>query len=167
MSCLPAYGRERDPLSKVYDAITRAQRKRDAAYGDGGSLRDRLPKPIPKPRSAGAAEIRPLPAEAWEELDLQSTASPGGASTALVEEFASLQVAVDALDDRLSAEVVEREAKLLAEIRVGMRGLEISLQRRMAALEHGMQRSVQRSTALVVGSVALLAALLAGTLLMP
>ncbi len=85
-------------------------------------------------------------------------------SGALREEIASLQVAVDALDDRFSAEVVEREAKLLEEIRRGMRGLETELSDRFAAATLEMKRSNQRSAALVVGFVALLAGLVVGVL---
>lgn len=151
-------------MSKVYDAVMRAQRERDSTYRAGDSLRDRLHGWIPRHRSAEPTETRPLRAEAPEEFDLRSTSSPDDASTVLAEEFASLQVAVDALDDRLSAEVVEREAKLLAEIRLGMRGLETELVHRMAALAHETQRSVLRSTALMVGSLAVLAALVVGAL---
>jgi len=151
-------------MSKVYDAVMRAQRQRDSTYREGGSLRDRLHAWNHRHRFAEATEIRQPPAEAREELDLRSTSSFDDASTVLAEEFASLQVAVDALDDRLSAEVVEREAKLLAEIRVGMRGLETELLHRTAALAHETQRSLQRSTALVVGSGAVLAALVVGAL---
>ncbi len=71
---------------------------------------------------------------------------------------------VDALDDRISAEAVEREEKLLEEIRRGMRGLETELSERFAAATLGMKRSSQRNAALVVGFVALLSGLVVGVL---
>ena len=84
--------------------------------------------------------------------------------SALGEQLASLQVAVDALDDRISAEVVEREAKLMEEIRRGMRSLETELSNRFAAATLEMQRSSRRNAALVVGFVAVLAGLVVGAL---
>ena len=83
---------------------------------------------------------------------------------ALAEKLASLEVAVDSLGDRISAEVVEREAKLLEEIRRGMRGLEIELSERFVAAALETKRSVQRSAALFVAVVVVLSGLVVAVL---
>ena len=146
-------------MSKVYDAMVRAQRERDDT-DDERTLRDRLRRWVHRRRSAELREIRP----ACEPLVEVRTSTPDDTSVALREKIASLQVAVDALDDRFSAEVVEREAKLLEEIRRGMRGLETEISSRFAAATLEMKRSNQRSAALVVGFVALLSGLVVGVL---
>jgi len=130
-------------MSKVFDAISRAQRERDAKYGrrdsnndghgpdDGarGWLRHRLLDWLPARRPAAVIEPRPVLPPL--EIDLDATSSGDELSAILEERFASLQVAVDALDDRISSEIVEREAKFLEEIGHGMRGLEIELLHRL------------------------------------
>jgi len=148
-------------MSKVYDAMMRAQRERDAT-DDERSLRDRLRRWIPRRRTAERSEppapVGAAPAIAPISVSMDETPS------ALGEQLASLQVAVDALDDRISAEVVEREAKLMEEIRRGMRSLETELSNRFAAATLEMQRSSRRNAALVVGFVAVLAGLVVGAL---
>ena len=114
-------------MSKIYDAMMRAQRERDET-DDERTLRDRLRRWVHRRRSAELRETRP----ACEPLVEVRTSTPDDTPGALREEIASLQVAVDALDDRFSAEVVEREAKLLEEIRRGMRGLETEISSRFA-----------------------------------
>jgi CHASE3 domain sensor protein len=146
-------------MSKVYHAMMRAQRERDQTH-DEPTLRDRLRGWIHRRRSAEVLETRP----ACEPLVELQASAPDDTAAALTGEIASLQVAVDALDDRISAEVVEREAKLLEEIRRGMRGLETELSDRFAAATLEMKRSSQRSAALVVVFVALLSGLVVGVL---
>jgi hypothetical protein len=148
-------------MSKVYDAMMRAQRERDAT-DDERSLRDRLRRWIPRRRSAETSSATP-PAPAPPAFEAERS-RPDASATALGEQLASLQVAVDALDDRISAEVVEREAKLMEEIRRGMRGLETELSDRLAAATIELKRSLRRGAALVVGCVALLAGLVVGAL---
>jgi hypothetical protein len=143
-------------MSKVYDALMRSQRLRGES-DEQRPLRDRLRSWLPRSPSArarAAAEPPPLPR------------LPGGVAPTreLEEKLASLQVSVDALDDRLSAEVVEREAKLLEELRRGMRGLENELSDRFAAATLELKRSQQRGVALVVTFVAVLAGLAVGLL---
>jgi hypothetical protein len=142
-------------MSKIYDAMMRAQRERYET-DDERTLRDRLRRWVHRRRSAELRETRP----ACEPLVEVRTSTPDDTSGAI----ASLQVAVDALDDRFSAEVVEREAKLLEEIRRGMRGLETAISSRFTAATLEMKRSNQRSAALVVGFVALLSGLVVGVL---
>jgi hypothetical protein len=137
-------------MSKVYDAMMRAQRERDET-DDERSLRDRLWRWIPRRRTAERSEP-PAPAGAAPTIAPISV-SMDETPSALGEQLASLQVAVDALDDRISAEVVEREAKLMEEIRRGMRSLETELSDRS-----------RRNAALVVGFVAVLAGLVVGAL---
>jgi len=148
-------------MSKVYDAMMRAQRERDAT-DDERSLRDRLRRWIPRRRTAERSEppapVGAAPAIAPISVSMDETPSVLG------EQLASLQVAVDALDDRISAEVVEREAKLMEEIRRGMRSLETELSDRFAAATLEMKRSSRRNAALVVGFVAVLAGLVVGAL---
>ncbi len=148
-------------MSKVYDAMMRAQRERDAT-DDERSLRDRLWRWIPRRRTAERSEP-PAPAGAAPTIAPISV-SMDETPSALGEQLASLQVAVDALDDRISAEVVEREAKLMEEIRRGMRSLETELSDRLAAATLEMKRSSRRNAALVVGFVAVLAGLVVGAL---
>jgi hypothetical protein len=148
-------------MSKVYDAMMRAQRQRDAT-DDERSLRDRLRRWIPRRRTTEVSETSPAgrAAPAVEPAPWPRDAAP----SALGDQLASLQVAVDALDDRISAEVIEREAKLMEEIRRGMRGLETELSDRFVAATLEMKRSVRRSAALVVGFIAVLAGLVVGAL---
>ena len=146
-------------MSKIYDAMMRAQPERDET-DDERTLRDRLRRWVHRRRSAELRETRP----AREPLVELRTSAPDDTSVELRGEIASLQVAVDALDNRISAEVVEREAKLLEEIRRAMRRLETELSDRFAAATLEMKRSNQRSAALVVGFVALLAGLVVGVL---
>jgi hypothetical protein len=148
-------------MSKVYDAMMRAQRERDET-DDERSLRDRLWRWIPRRRTAERSEP-PAPAGAAPTIAPISV-SMDETPSALGEQLASLQVAVDALDDRISAEVVEREAKLMEEIRRGMRSLETELSDRLAAATLEMKRSSRRNAALVVGFVAVLAGLVVGAL---
>jgi len=148
-------------MSKVYDALMRAQRQR-AAGGEEPTLRDRLRRWLPGGGPGvglePASQALPAAPPARSALPVRPRASD------LEEKIASLQVSVDALDDRLSAEVVEREAKLLEELRRGMRGLESELSDRFAAAALEMKRTVRRGVALVVTFVALLAGLVVGAL---
>ena len=146
-------------MSKVYDALMRAHRRREETQ-DEPALPDRLRRWIQRHRSTEAPETRP----AREPLMKLWTSPPDDTSVALREEFASLQVAVDALGDRILAEVVEHEAKQLEEIRRGMRGLETELSDRFVAATLEMKRSFKRSAALVVGFIALLSGLVVGVL---
>lgn len=148
-------------MSKVYDALIRAQQMRGAGEPQP-SLRDRLRRWIPgaSPYARGEPTRPALPAPP----PARSVLPVGPSAADLEERIASLQVSVDALDDRLSAEVVEREAKLLEELRRGMRGLESELSDRFAAAALEMRRTVQRGVALVVTVVALLAGLVVGAL---
>ena len=141
-------------MGEIYDALMRARRKHDET-DDERSLHDRLRGWIHRRRSARAPETRP----AREPLVELPAWPPDDPSAVFREEIASLQVAVDALDDRISAEVVEREAKLLEEIRRGMRGLATEISGRFAAATLEMKRSNQRTAALLVGFVALLSGL--------
>lgn len=144
-------------MSKVYDAMMRAQRERDDSV-DEVSLHDRLRRWLIRGRALLAQRRAPEPFP-------EPLASLHDDRDALVEEeIASLRVAVHALDDRLSAEVVEREAKLLEEIRRGMRALENELSERFAAATLEMKRSYQRTAALVVGFMAALAGLVVAVL---
>ena len=146
-------------MSKVYDAVMRAQRLRGA--GDElRSLRDRLRRWIPRTPDA---PTQPQPADGSTRLP-EATELHEQEPRDLEGRIASLQVAVDSLDDRLSAEVVEREAKLLEELRRGMRGLETELSDRFAAATLEMKRTTQRGVALLVSFIALLAGLVVGAL---
>jgi hypothetical protein len=145
-------------MSRIYDAMLRAQRQRDET-ADEESLHDRVRSWLLRGRGRirRARQVR-------ASLPELRTPEPDEKPRALEEELASLHVAVHALDDRLSAEVVERETKLLEEIRRGMRGLETELSDRFAAAVLEMQRASRRSTALLVGFVAALAGLVVGVL---
>jgi hypothetical protein len=145
-------------MSKTFDAMMRAQRERDATATER-SLRDRLRGWIPRRRSAMMPVVRPAREPVVEPFE----STPGDTPAPFDEKLASLQVAVDALDDRFSAEVVEREAKLLEEIRRGMSGLENALADRFAATAAEMHRSYQRSK-VAVGFCALLFGLVVGFL---
>lgn len=147
-------------MSKVYDALMRAQRLSGASE-ETRSLRDRLRRWIHP--GAPATPISPIAPGTRASLPSLAPVLESRASD-LGQQLASLQVAVDALDDRLSAEVVEREAKLLEELRRGMRGLEGELSDRFAAAALEMRRTVQRGVALLVVFVALLAGLVVGAL---
>lgn len=145
-------------MSRIYDAMLRAQRQRDET-ADEASLHDRVRSWLLRGRGR-ILRARQVRAALPEVRTPQSDEGP----RALEEELASLGVAVRALDDRLSAEVVERETKLLEEIRRGMRGLETELSDRFAAAVLEMQRTSRRIAALVVGFVAALAGLVVGVL---
>jgi hypothetical protein len=148
-------------MSKVYNAMMRAQQPGDG-FEKVPTLRERLRRWISRslaptkalPPAIGSPPLEP-PIEMRETL-----------SRDLEERFASLQLSVDALDDRLSAEVVEREAKLLEEIRSGMRGLETELSDRFVAAVLEMKRTMRRGVALLVGFVAVLAGFVVGALSM-
>lgn len=150
-------------MSKVYEAVMRAQRERDSHQVEAGGLRERLLGWIPGRRSAEVTE--PLPVVAEVNIDLEQLSSRVDASVALQEKLSSLQVTVDALDDRISAEIVEREAKLLEAIGRGIRGLETELLHRMATTALEVKRSIQLTSALVVGVGVLLAGITIGVLL--
>jgi hypothetical protein len=149
-------------MSKVYDALMRAQRL-GGAGGETRSLRDRLRRWLPgaEPQPAESPQAGPGPPTVAPALPAKAEGSP---TRELEEKLASLQVSVHALEDRLSAEVVEREAKLLEELRRGMRGLETELSDRFTAATLELKRSQQRGVALVVGFVAALAGLVVALL---
>lgn len=149
-------------MSKVYDAMMREQRRRDEVRDPirhEHSLPHRLRGWMNRLRPIGGPELPP-----GRDPLLEPSTGKADTTLSVYEELASLRVAVDALDDRLSAEVVEREAKLLEEIRRGLRGLETELSACFAAAALDMKRSVQRGIALVVGFVALLSGVVVGVL---
>ncbi len=150
-------------MSKVYEAVMRAQRERDSHQAEAGGLRERLLGWIPRRRSAEVPE--PLPVVTEVDIDLEQLSSRVDASVALQEKLSSLQVTVDALDDRFSAEIVEREAKLLEAIGRGIRGLETELLLRMSTMALEVKRSIQLTSAVVVGVGVLLAGITIGVLL--
>lgn len=150
-------------MSKVYDSVMRAQRERDSRYAGGGGLRDRLRGWIPRRRPA--EQTAPAPVVAQVEIDLEAMSSPDELSTALQEKLASIELAVDVMDTRISAEIVEREAKILEEIGRGMRGIEAELLHRMAGTASEMKHAVQKGTAIVLGVCALLTGITIGVLL--
>jgi hypothetical protein len=78
----------------------------------------------------------------------------------LAEHVASLEVSVDALDDRLSREVVEREAKLLEEMRRDLRSIETEISERFASAVAAMARDAARARRLNLLGQTLIAALL-------
>lgn len=150
-------------MSKVYEAVMRAQRERDSKLSQGGGLRDRLLGWIPGRRAAEVATPRPVVEQA--NLDLDQLSSQVDASVSLHERISSIQVTVDSLDDRISAEIVEREAKMLEAIGHGIRGLETELLLRMAATTRETKRSIQLTAAFAVGVLVLLAGITIAVLL--
>jgi hypothetical protein len=153
-------------MSKVYDSVVRAQRERDSNYAQSGGLRDRLRGWLPRRRSAAsAAYTAPPPVVEQVEIDLDAMSSPDELAAALQEKLASIQVAVDVMDTRISAEIVEREAKILEEIGRGMRGIEAELLHRIAAMENEMKRTIRLSTAVVLSVGVLLTGITIGVLL--
>jgi hypothetical protein len=142
-------------MSKVYDSVMRAQRERDSGLvqSESGGLRDRLRSWLPRRRVPEPSA--PIPEVAKVEIDLETMSSPEDFAAELQEKFASIQVAVDVLDTRISAEIVEREAKILEEIGRGMRGIETELLHRMATTATELRRTVVLSTAIVVGACVL------------
>lgn len=150
-------------MSKVYDSVMRAQRERNSNLAESGGLRDRLRGWFPRRRAA--AQTAPPPVVEQIEIDLGAMSSPDELSATLEAKLASIQVAVDVMDTRISAEIVEREAKILEEIGRGMRGIEAELLHRMAAIETEIKRTVQLSTAVVLGVGVLLTGITIGVLL--
>ncbi len=150
-------------MSKVYDSVMRAQRERDSNVADSGGLRDRLRGWIPRRRPPEPSAPRPVVPQI--EIDLETIASAADISAAFQEKLASIQVAVDVLDTRISAEIVEREAKILEEIGRGMRGIEAELLHRMATTATELKRTILMTTALALGVCVLLAGITIGVLL--
>lgn len=150
-------------MSKVYDSVMRAQRERDSNVAENGGLRDRLRSWIPRRRPPEQSAPRPVVPQI--EIDLETISSAADISAAFQEKLASIQVAVDVLDTRISAEIVEREAKILEEIGRGMRGIEAELLHRMAATATELKRTILLSTALALGVCVLLAGITIGVLL--
>ena len=130
-------------MGRTYDAITRAERQR---------------KPLPR---SGPPEGVP---GGWETLQNdrvlsrwrrwvarpEAQAPPEGAQTpletALVEQIASLEFAVGALDDQLSRELPEMERRLLDQYREELRQLDERLSSRIsAAAEAAVQKLSRRS----------------------
>jgi len=107
-------------------------------------LRNRLALPSPPPPAA--APTPPSTPPGWRVL-------PSGIDAEIV----GLRDAVDRLDARLSHELVERDAKLLEELRRGMLGLETELSERFAASVLENRRAQRRAfwgiAALVVAAV--------------
>jgi hypothetical protein len=151
----------------VYDAVMRAQRERDASHGGGVGLRDRLLGWIPGRRTAEVVAPQPISEEPYLEepsVDLEQLSSRVDASVALQEKLSSIEVTVDALDDRISAEIVEREAKMLEAIGRGIRGLETELLIRITSAARETQRSIRVTAAIAVGVIVLLAGITIGLL---
>jgi hypothetical protein len=150
-------------VSKVYDSVMRAQRERNSNLAESGGLRDRLRGWLPRRRAA--VQTAPPPRVEHVEIDLGAMSSPDELSETLQAKLASIQVAVDVMDTRISAEIVEREAKILEEIGRGMRGIEAELLHRMAAIETEIKRTIQLSAAVVLGVGVLLTGTTIGVLL--
>jgi hypothetical protein len=150
-------------MSKVYEAVMRAQRERDSNLAESGGLRDRLLGWIPGRRAAEVSEPRPVVPQI--DIDLDQLSSRVDASVALQEKLSSLQVTVDALDNRISSEIVEREAKLLEAISRGINGLETELLERLATTGRELKRSIRLTAALGLGVCVLIAAITIGALL--
>jgi hypothetical protein len=145
-------------MSEIYRALMRASRDKGLP-NDDGSLRDRIMAWMPKSR-APKRESRPAPMP----VAVKPTPPADDVAVELRQEIASLQVSVDALDDRLSAEVVEREAKLLEAIDHGMRVLKHDLSDRIAASVLETRLNLRLAAALVVVLVAGLSGLVVGVL---
>jgi hypothetical protein len=152
-------------MSKVYDSVMRAQRERDSSLMEDAAngLRDRLRGWMPRRRTV--EQTVPRPEVEQVELDLETLSAQDDISELLQEKLASIQVAVDVMDTRISAEIVEREAKILEEIGRGMRGIEAELLHRMAATTIEMKRTIQTNTAIVLGVGMLLTGVTIGVLL--
>jgi len=151
-------------VSRVFDAVMRLQRERDANHGEGVGLRDRLLEWIPGRRSPEVIEPQPIVEE--PNIDLEQLSSRVDASVALQERLSSIEVTVDALDDRITAEIVEREAKMLEAIGRGIRGLETELLIRITSTARETKHSIQMTAALAVGVGVLLAGLTVWILLL-
>jgi hypothetical protein len=85
----------------------------------------------------------------------------GEMSRRLTEHVASLEITVDALDDRLSREIVEREAKILEEMRRDLHSIESEISERFASAVAAMARDTRRA-----GRLNLLVQVLLGALLL-
>jgi hypothetical protein len=145
-------------MGEIHRALMRAQRERGLADGKG-TLRTRMRAWMPMGRTM-SIEPRADPAPR-AETPTPATSNP---TQELREEIASLQLSVDALDDRVSAEMVERETKLLEEIRRGMRGLENELSRRFVAAALEIRRTVRLGVAVAVALALGLSGLVVGVL---
>ena len=89
-------------MSKVYEAVMRAGRGRDAGQAEaGGGLRDRLLSWMPGRRTKEVA-ADPIPVVPEVDINLEQLSSRVEASIALQERISSIQVTVDALDDLIS-----------------------------------------------------------------
>lgn len=124
-------------MSRIYD-VKKAETDREASIAE--KIWRRVPRVMAARRSPEPPPPLLLPPHALD-VDLRS-----------------LRSAVDRLDERLSHEMIEREGKLIAELRRGMLRLETELSERFAASVLENQRTLRRMFA----GFAFLVACLAG-----
>jgi len=141
----------------VFESLRRADPRRESLPAGGVAAKSWLP----------SDEALDVPRRHWWQRRSRRSVTPdpgreafGEMARRLAEHVASLEVTVDALDDRLSNEVVEREAKLLEEMRRDLRSIESEISERFASAVAAMARDASRARRVNLLGQALLAALL-------
>jgi hypothetical protein len=143
-------------VSRVFESLRRAESKRES-LPSGVAVKSWLPSDEALEGSSRHWWQR------WSRPPVAEDAGReafGEMSRRLTEHVASLEITVDALDDRLSREVVEREAKILEERRRDLRSIENEISERFASAVAAMARDARRARRLSVLGQTLLAALL-------